>query len=288
MPKALINGVNLYYEVHGEGFPLVWSHEFAGDYRSWAPQVRFFSRRYRVVTYNARGYPPSDVPADGDAYTQDQAVEDLRGLLEHLGIAQAHIGGLSMGGNVALNFGLDHPELARSLIVAGTGTGSTDPDAFREQVNERAARMETEGMGGMADYAQGPARVQLLRKDPMGWREFADQLSEHSSIGSAHTFRGVQGRRPPIFELEPRLRTLAVPTLIMTGDEDEPCIEPSIFMKRTIPTSGLVVFPQAGHAINLEDPDLFNRTVSDFLTAVEAGRWATREAGIVSGSLTGT
>ncbi len=287
MPKAVINGVSLYYEVHGEGFPLVWSHEFAGDYRSWAAQVRFFSHRYRVVTYNARGYPPSDVPADGDAYTQEQAVEDLRGLLEHLGITQAHIGGLSMGGNVALNFGLDHPELARSLIVAGTGTGSTDPDAFRERVNERAAHMEAQGMGGMADYAQGPARVQLLRKDPMGWREFADQLSEHSSIGSAHTFRGVQGRRPPIFELEPRLRNLAVPTLIMTGDEDEPCIEPSIFMKRTIPTSGLVVFPQAGHAINLEDPDLFNRTVSDFLTAVEAGRWATRETGIASGSLTG-
>ena len=288
MPKALINGVSLYYEVHGEGLPLVWSHEFAGDYRSWAPQVRFFSRRYRLVTYNARGYPPSDVPTDADAYTQEQAVEDLRGLLEHLGITQAHIGGLSMGGNVALNFGLDHPELARSLIVAGTGTGSTDPDAFRKGVNERAARMEAQGMGGMADYAQGPARVQFLRKDAMGWREFADQLSEHSSIGSAHTFRGVQCRRPPIFELEPRLRALAVPTLIMTGDEDEPCIEPSIFMKRAIPASGLVVFPQAGHAINLEDPDLFNRTVSDFLTAVEAGRWATREAGIVSGSLTGT
>ncbi len=288
MPKALINGVNLYYEVHGEGFPLVWSHEFAGDHRSWAPQVRFFSRRYRVVTYNARGYPPSDVPADSDAYTQEHAVEDLRGLLEHLGITQAHIAGLSMGGNVALNFGLDHPELARSLIVAGTGSGSTDPDTFRERVNERAAHMEAQGMGGMPDYAQAPARVQLLSKDPMGWRAFADQLSEHSGIGSAHTFRGVQGRRPPIFELEQRLRALAVPTLIMTGDEDEPCIEPSIFMNRTIPTSGLVVFPQAGHAINLEDPDLFNRTVSDFLTAVEAGRWAAREAGIVSGSLTGT
>ena len=148
MPKALINGVNLYYEVHGEGFPLVWSHEFAGDYRSWAPQVRFFSRRYRVVTYNARGYPSSDVPADGDAYSQEQAVEDLRGLLEHLGVTKAHIGGLSMGGNVALNFGLDHPELARSLIVAGTGTGSTDTDTFREQVNGRADRMDAQGMGG--------------------------------------------------------------------------------------------------------------------------------------------
>ncbi len=288
MPTASINGVSLYYESHGEGFPLVWSHEFAGDYRSWAPQVRFFSRRYRVVTYNARGYPPSEVPPDVEAYSQDNAVEDLRGLLEHLGIEQAHIGGLSMGGNVALNFGLAYPGMARSLIVAGTGTGSTEVDSFRATVNERADRMEALGMSGMSDYARGPARVQLQRKDPMGWQEFADQLAEHSAVGSALTFRGVQGGRPPIFDLEPRLRELTVPTLIMAGDEDEPCVEPSIFMKRCIPTSGLVLFPQAGHAINLEDPDLFNRSVMDFLTAVEAGKWATRDAGVASGSLTGT
>ena len=288
MPTASINGVSLYYECHGEGFPLVWSHEFAGDYRSWAPQVRFFSRRYRVVTYNARGYPPSEVPPGVEAYSQELAVEDLRGLLEHLSIEQAHVGGLSMGGNVALNFGLAYPGMARSLIVAGTGSGSTEPDSFRANVNERADRMEALGMSGMSDYAEGPSRVQLRRKDPMGWQEFADQLSEHSAIGSAHTFRGVQGGRPPIFDLETRLRALTVPTLIMTGDEDEPCIEPSIFMKRCIPASGLVVLPQSGHAINLEDPDTFNRSVLDFLTAVEAGKWATRDTGVASGSLTGT
>ena len=286
MPKALINGVNIYYEDHGEGFPLVWNHEFAGDYRSWEPQVRFFTRRYRVITYSARGYYPSDVPDSVEAYSQEQSVQDLRALLEYLSIQQAHVGGLSMGGNVALNFGLTHPSMARSLIVAGTGTGSTDADSFRKRINEFAQRMETEGMAAMSDYTRGPARVQLLRKDPKGWTEFAEQFVGHSNIGSAMTFRGVQGIRRPIFDLESRLRTLDVPTLIMIGDEDEPCIEPAIFMKRCIPTSGLVVFPQAGHAINLEDPDLFNRTVLDFLTAVECGRWAMREAGLASGSLT--
>ena len=286
MPKALINGVNIYYEDHGEGFPLVWSHEFAGDYRSWEPQVRFFTRRYRVITYSARGYYPSDVPDSLEAYSQEHSVEDLRALLEYLGIEQAHVGGLSMGGNVALNFGLTHPSMARSLIVAGTGTGSTDADSFRKRINEFAQRMETEGMAAISDYTRGPARVQLLRKDPKGWQEFANQFAEHSNIGSAMTFRGVQGARPPIFDLESRLRTLHVPTLIMIGDEDEPCIEPAIFMKRCIPTSGLVVLPQAGHAINLEDPDLFNRTVLDFLTAVEREKWAMREAGLAAGSLT--
>ena len=285
MPKALINGINLYYEDQGEGYPLVWSHEFAGDHRSWETQVRFFTRRYRVIAYSARGYPPSDVPEDLDEYSQEHAVEDLRGLLDHLGIEQAHVAGLSMGGNVALNFGLTYPQMASSLVVAGTGTGSVEPEEFRRRLDELAERMESEGMAAMSDYTRGPARVQLLRKDPRGWREFADQFSQHSGIGSAMTFRGVQGRRPPIFDLEAKLRELDVPTLIMFGDEDDPCIEPSIFLKKCISRSGLVVIPQSGHAINLEEPDMFNRAVLDFLTAVEAGKWTARDPGDESGSL---
>jgi len=279
MQKALINGVKLHYEVHGEGFPLILSHEFAGDYRSWRPQVRFFSRRYQVITYNARGYPPSDVPTDLEAYSQEQAVEDLCGLLKHLGIDQAHISGLSMGGNVVLNFGLKYPQMAKSLIVASTGSGSTDPESFRQRLEELAQRIDNEGMAAMSGYMRGPGRAQLLRKDPDGWQESSDQFLQHSNIGSALTLRGVLGRRPPIFDLEPKLIALEVPTLIMVGDEDDPCIEPGIAMKRCISTSGLVVFPQSGHAINLEEPDLFNRVVLDFLTAVEAGKWAKRDTG---------
>ena len=285
MPYASVNGVSLYYEEHGSGYPLVWSHEFAGDYRSWRPQVQFFSRRYRVITYNARGYPPSDVPGSLDDYTQEQAVDDLRGLLEHLNLERAHIGGLSMGGNVALNFGLTYPEMARSLVVAGTGSGSTDVEPFRRNVNARADIMREGGMEAMGDYLNSGTRVQLRRKDPVGYEEFRQGFLEHSPIGSASTFAGIQGRRPSIFDLEDRMRAMDVPTLIMTGDEDEPCIEPSIFMKRCIRRSGLVVMPQAGHAINLEDPDAFNRIVLDFLTAVEQGSWATREWGDESGAL---
>jgi len=285
MQNALINGVKLYYEVHGEGFPLIWSHEFAGDYRSWEPQVRFFSRRYRVITYNARGYPPSDVPTDLEAYSQEQAVEDLCGLLKHMGIEQAHIGGLSMGGNVALNFGLKYPRMAKSLIVAATGSGSTDPESFRQRIDELSKHLETEGIAAMSGYMQGPGRVQLFRKDPNGWQESSNQFLQHSNIGSALSLRGILKRRPTIFDLEPKLRALDVPTLIMVGDEDDPCIEPGIAMKRFIPRSGLVVFPQSGHAINLEEPDLFNRAVLDFLTAVEAGKWAKRDTTDASGAL---
>ena len=121
MPKASVDGVHLYYEVSGSGYPLLFAHEFAGDSRSWEPQVRHFARRYQVITYNARGYPPSDVPEDVNAYSQAQAARDIVGLLQHLNIPQAHLVGLSMGGYAVLHVGLSHPSVARSLVVAGCG-----------------------------------------------------------------------------------------------------------------------------------------------------------------------
>ena len=276
MPTAFVNGVEIAYAEAGSGYPLVWAHEFAGSMESWAPQVHFFARRYRVITYNARGYPPSGVPDDVTAYSQDHAVEDLYGLLRHLGIEQAHVGGLSMGGSMALHFGMRHPEMARSLIIAAAGTGSNNPEEFRASSLAYADRFESEGASAFADYTRSPTRTQLFRKDPVGGQEFADLLSRHSTLGSAMTQRGVQAGRPPIFVWQKEMEALQVPALILVGDEDEPCLEPSLFMKRHIPSAGLAVFPQSGHCINLEEPDLFNRLCLDFLIAVEAGKWATR------------
>ena len=277
MPTFSADGVNIYYEVTGEGFPLVWSHEWAGSYESWEAQVKFFTRRYQVITYAARGWPPSDIPNDPEAYSQDLVVNDLYLLLRHLGIDQAHIGGLSMGGSVALNFGIAHPQMARSLIVASAGAGTTNRETFMASGQAFADRLISEGMIAAGDdYALSDNRLQLARKDPLGWDEFRRLLASHSPIGSALTYVGFVMGRPTVYSLEEKLRGLQVPTLIMIGDEDEPCVEPAIFMKRNIPRSGLSVFPQSGHAINLEDPDLFNRTALDFLIAVEAGRWAER------------
>ncbi|HXH20625.1 MAG TPA: alpha/beta hydrolase [Dehalococcoidia bacterium] len=276
MPSARVNGVELAFEEAGSGFPLVWCHEFAGSMESWEPQVHFFARRYRVITYNARGYPSSEVPADPEAYSQDIAVEDLYQLLRHLGVDQAHVGGLSMGGATALHFGIRHPEMARALIVAAAGSGSTNPEQFRDGCLALARRLEAEGMAALSDYALGPSRLQLKRKDPLGYQQFVDQLMRHSARGSANTMRGVQAARPPIFAWEKELQALRAPALILVGDEDAACVEPALFMKRHIPSSGLAFLPQSGHAINLEEPDLFNRLVLDFLTAAEAGKWATR------------
>lgn len=286
MPRVTINDVGIYYEVTGQGFPLVLCHEFAGDYQSWNTQVRYFSRRYQVITYNARGYPPSDVPTQLEAYSQEQAVEDLHGLLLHLRIDQAYVAGLSMGGSVALNFGFSHPEVAKALVVAGTGTGSANPEEFRREVAALADRFESEGMEVMAEeYARGRTRLPFLRKDPRGWEEFKTMLADHSPLGSALTFRGVQGKRPSVFDQQTHLRGLTVPTLILCGDEDEPCIDASVFMKRSIPSAGLMMLPQTGHTLNLEEPDLFNRAVMDFLAAVEEGTWAQRDVKSETGYL---
>jgi len=288
VPKVRVDdGVNLYYEQVGSGTPLVFVHEFAGDAASWAPQVRFFARRYRTIAFNARGYPPSDVPEDLAAYSQDRAVEDIRGLLDALAIPQAHVCGLSMGGYATLHFGLRHPQRALSLVVAGAGYGSGagDRERFRQDSEANARSLEDKGMAAFAEYyGRGPARVQFIDKDPQGWREFFDRLSAGSARGHALTLRGVQMTRPSIFDLGERLERLEVPTLIMTGDEDEPCLEPSVFMKRKIPTAGLVLLPKSGHAINLEEPEAFNRAVLDFLTAVEAGRWGRRNPASQSAS----
>ncbi len=277
MPGAKINGVNLYYEVTGDGFPLVLSHEFAGTYKSWEPQVRFFSRRYQVITYNHRGFPPSDVPEKASDYSQDILVEDLYQLLRHLGIKETYVGGCSMGGNIALNFGIAHPEMTRALIIVSAGAGSTGRDTFVPKLEGMAQQVEKVGWKVLAEqYAQEPNRIQLKKKDPRGWQEFVDDLAAHSNEGSVPLIREVIIKRPPVSELEARLKRLKIPALIMIGDEDEMCLDPALIMKKHLPGAGLLVLPQSGHAINLEEPDIFNRALLDFLTAVEAGKWVIR------------
>lgn len=291
MPHAKADdGVNLYYEKTGSGEPIVFVHEFAGDYRSWEPQMRYFGRRYRCIAYNARGYPPSDVPEDSRMYSQDRAREDILVILDHCGFEKAHIVGLSMGGFATLHFGLHHPSRAHSLVVAGCGYGAeTDKrEQFRAEVEATAALIEqSTGEEFAAKYAEGPTRIQFKNKDPRGWAEFRGLLAEHSRKGAALTMRGVQKRRPSLFELEEQMRELTVPTLVMTGDEDEPCLIPAVFMKRTIPSAALVVLPNSGHTINLEEPEAFNRTVDEFLTQVTAGRWPTRDPRSAGASILG-
>ncbi len=285
------DGTKLYYEETGVGLPIVFVHEFAGDHRSYEPQVRHFARRYRCITYNARGYPPSDVPAEPEAYSQDRARDDIRAVLDALGIDRAHIVGISMGGFATLHFGFAYPERARSLVIAGCGYGAEPGKRaqFAAEAETSAQRFETLGMAAAAmTYALGPARVQLQNKDARGWQEFADQLAEHSTEGAARTMRGVQKRRPSLFDLTEQMAGLATPSLIMTGDEDWPCLEPALLMKRTIRSADLVVMPGTGHALNLEEPAEFNAHLDRFFHAVDIGRWRPRDPRAMVESILGT
>jgi pimeloyl-ACP methyl ester carboxylesterase len=284
------DGVKLYYEETGSGAPVVFVHEFAGDYRSWEPQIRYLSRRYRCIAFNARGWPPSEVPQEVASYSQARACDDIRCVLDQLTIDKAHIVGLSMGGLATLHFGLTYPNRARSLLVAGAGYGSErgEREKFRNEAVLIAGKLEKEGMAAFAEaYAYGPTRVQFENKDPRGFAEFKAMLAEHSAKGAANTQIGIQRERPAIFDLAEGLAKLTVPMLVVTGDEDWPCLVPGVFIKRTCPSAALLVIPNSGHAINIEEPGAFNTALAEFLAQVDAGRWPMRDPRAVSKSITG-
>jgi pimeloyl-ACP methyl ester carboxylesterase len=252
--------------------------------------MRYFARRYRCIAYAARGYPPSEVPVATASYSQARAAADIRCVLDQLKIDKAHVVGLSMGGLAVLHFGLSYPDRARSLLVAGAGYGSEagERDKFRGEAETIAGKLQREGMAQFAEaYAYGPTRVQFEHKDPRGFAEFKRMLAEHSAEGSAETQRGVQRERPSLFDLEERLKRLTVPMLVVTGDEDWPCLVPNIFLKRTCASAALLVIPNSGHTVNLEEPAAFNAALADFLAQVDAGRWPMRDPRAISQSITG-
>jgi pimeloyl-ACP methyl ester carboxylesterase len=271
------DGVKLHYEEAGAGTPIVFVHEFAGDLRSWEPQFAHFSRRYRCIAYNARGYPPSDVPESMERYSQELARDDVLAVLDGLKLQRAFVVGLSMGGFAALHFGIKYSARALALVVAGCGYGA-HPDRreeFQRSSRANAKLMLEEGMAKFAaTYGHNAARLQLRDKDPRGFARYIQYLTEHSAQGSANTMLGYQARRPSLYDLGKEMAGITAPTLVVAGDEDDPTLEPGLLMKRTIPNMGLVVLPRSGHALNLEDPALFNRIVEDFFHQVESGRWA--------------
>ena len=274
------DGVTLHSEAVGSGEPILFVHEFAGDHRTWEPQMRRFSRSHRCITYAARGYPPSDVPADPGAYSQRHAVDDAVAVLDAHGAESAHVVGISMGGFAGLHLAMAHPGRVRSVVAAGTGYGARphEVERFRTECDAIADLIETEGMAAFArKYMSGPSRVQLQNKDPRAWREYTAWLSEHSAAGSAATMRGVQRERPSLYALEAELAAITAPVLVLAGDEDDGCLDTSVWLKRVIPTAGLAVLAKSGHTLNIEEPDLVNTLIADFLARVAAGTWGPRD-----------
>ena len=293
MPERSVltsDGVELHTESTGRGDAILFIHEYAGDHRSWEPQVRRFSRSHRCIVYAARGYSPSQVPAAAGAYSQQHAVDDAVAVLDGLGVEAADAIGISMGGFAGLHLAMQHPARIRSLVVAGTGYGAHPAEAarFRNESEAIARLIEESGIESFARrYLSGPARVQFRNKDPRGWEELVRQLGEHPVDGAVRTMRGVQRERPSLYALEAELSRIDAPVLILAGDEDDGCLETSLWLKRVIPRSGLAVLPKSGHTLNLEEPDLVNAFIADFLGRVAAGAWKPRDPRATPGAITG-
>ena len=280
MPYANSGGVRLYYEEAGSGVPVVFVHEFSGDSRSWEAQMRHFSRRYRCIAFNARGYPPSDVPKTPAKYSHRIAVDDIANLMRRLGVGRAHIIGCSMGAYSTLQFGLRYPQRARSLTVVGAGAGA-DPARRAEFLKASAASARRFEEGGLAaamkPYRNAANRVQLEAKDPRAWRDFFKRFAERSALGHANTIRGVQMQRPPLQAMGGRLARLKTPLLVVVGDEDESSLDTGLFLKRACPAARLAIVAASGHVVNVEEPEYFNRLAGDFLALVDSGRWRPRD-----------
>ena len=273
MAQVRSGPVELYVESTGEGHPIVFVHEFAADHREWEQQVRWFSRSYRCVTYNARGYPPSAVPADPEQYGWEFAVADLLAVLDGLDIGVAHLVGLSMGGYAVLQFALQHPERVSAVVAAATGSGSApgDRDQWPAACAAMADGFRARGMAAMAEETgHAPTRIQLLRKSPRAWQEFMDHLNEHSPVGMANTMRRYQALRPSLYDFRERFATMTTPVLLALGDEDGPCLETNLMLKQAIPGAGLWIHPRTGHAINLEEPAAFNAMVESFFATARS------------------
>jgi pimeloyl-ACP methyl ester carboxylesterase len=284
------DGVRLYAEATGtaSGLPVLFIHEFAADHRTWTRQVDALSGPFRCITYASRGYPPSEVPPGQERYNYLRQADDAIDVLDAFGIARAHVVGLPMGGFCALQLGIRYPDRVSSLLVASAGSGASPGGraAFLAETEQMAAAFRADGMAAVsAKQAMGPNRIQLRRKNRHVWEEFAGQLAEHSAEGMAFTVIGIQRSRPSLYDIIDQLADITTPTLVVNGDEDEACLEPGLLLKRTIATAGLAVVPNSGHALNLEEPELFNDLIRTLVSAAEAGTWPTRDPRSLSASM---
>ena len=279
MPYIQSDGARLYYEEAGTGIPIVFAHEFSGDLWSWEKQIQHFSRHYRCIAFNARGYPPSEVPEQLSRYSHQHAVDDVAVVMRHLKVSKAHIIGCSMGSRTTLDFGLTYPRMALSRTMIGIGSGGDPRDkaAFLRQTEARARLYEEDGLAVVLQGLRVAAnRMQLKRKNPRAFEDFCRRFMQHSAQGCANITRRVQGRRVSLFSMEKPLRALKVPAHVIVGDEDPGAINSGLFMKQVSPAVRLSVVPATGHLVNLEEPDLMHRLTEDFFALIESRQWQPR------------
>lgn len=265
MPDIKANGVRIHYEERGSGTGMVWAHGLGGTWQEWERVMEFFQDRYRVVAYDARGHGHSEKPDKPEAYSQDIMVEDMRCLMDILDINKAIVGGHSMGANVALNFAFRYPERCIGLIPVGIGSGSSDREWWGEWWEHLADTAEKEGIEAYVEEMQKlPAWGSAFTDPKMGKPLIQAELS-NSPIALTNIIRGIQRKRPSIFELGSKLEKLPMETLVVMSDGDAPVVECSRFMVEHIPRATLEVIPARSHWAHLEAPEQFIQAVDQFV-----------------------
>ncbi|WP_315836273.1 alpha/beta fold hydrolase [Bradyrhizobium prioriisuperbiae] len=254
MPTITRDGVKLYYEVHGDGPPLLLTHGYSATSAMWRGQIAALARHHTLILWDMRGHGQSDYPDDQAAYGEAETVADMAALLDELGVAKAVIGGLSLGGYMSLGFYHAHPDRVRALLIIDTGPGFKKDDA-REAWNARArdtgARFEREGL----DVLKSASRER-------------SQAEHRNATGLALAARGMLAQRDAhVIESLPRI---AVPSLVIVGADDTPFLAASDYMAAKIPGARKVVIPNAGHAANIDQPQAFNDAVTAFLAELPA------------------
>ena len=249
MPRLNRDGVELYYEVHGEGPALLLTHGYSATSQMWAGQVEALSKRFKLITWDMRGHGQSDYPNDPAAYSEAATVADMAAILDAVGAKTAVIGGLSLGGYMSLAFNLAHPDRTRALLIIDTGPGFKSDaarDAWNVTAHRTAERYETEGLGELAG------------------RSIEARTARHrDATGLALAARGMLAQRDA--RVISSLPDVKVPSLVLVGADDAPFLNATDYMAAKIPGAEKVVIPNAGHAANIDQPALFNAAVVDFL-----------------------
>jgi 3-oxoadipate enol-lactonase len=269
MPRADINGVHLHYESYGSGFPLALAYGLGGNTGMWAGQIEAFSRHYHLILWDPRGHGQSDSPPQPEQYGLQTSAADLRGLLDHLGIERAYIGGQSMGGGIAARFAVAYPDQVAALLIIDSASASGLPmsAAMREMREKTIELAETQSMAAVADYVitANPNLRTQAEASPAARQRLRQMFLDLNPTGYAHTIRALLEETFPT----ERLSTLTMPTLVLVGDQD-PALDAARVTHQLIPGSQLVILPQAGHLSNLDCPEAFNTSVLDFLCQIAA------------------
>ena len=268
MPHAPSDGADLFYEEAGQGPAIIFAHEMASDRRQWRVQIEALSGIFRCIAYDARGYPPSGVPDDDEAYVHQRFVDDIGAIQRHLGLERSWLVGSSMGAYAALLFALQNPGRVQGVVAAGVGSGSPPAEiaGFRADMAALSVLYLQQGaVAAAGQIATGPNRQPLRRDHPDRWAAFLEDLRGHSAQGMARVSRNYQGRRPSLYDFTEAFAALRTPVLVLLGEEDAPCAATSRFLAATIPGAELQLFPGAGHVPNIEAPEGFNSALVRFI-----------------------